>query len=173
MALAATVKDKLSGVCLVDIGPVIEEKGLAAIRAYIGKNPSAATLQDAAATRASYFPDFVDVHAERWLEEAERHYIETDEGLTINYDPRLAEVFAKASDAPAPNLWPLFHALDGIPLALIRGANSNLLSPETTAEMARRRPDMILAEVPGRGHVPFLDEPEALDALNEWTALLP
>jgi hypothetical protein len=39
--------------------------------------------------------------------------------------------------------------------------------------MRRRRPDMIYTEVPGRGHVPFLDEPEALDALRQWIARLP
>ena len=77
-----------------------------------------------------------------------------------------------AGAQPALDLWPLFDALDGLPLACIRGANSDLLSAETLAEMARRRPDMIVAEVPGRGHVPFLDEPEALEALNEWTMLL-
>jgi hypothetical protein len=34
--------------------------------------------------------------------------------------------------------------------------------------MRRRRPDMVFADVPGRGHVPFLDEPEALAALETW-----
>jgi pimeloyl-ACP methyl ester carboxylesterase len=67
-----------------------------------------------------------------------------------------------------PDLWPLFDALSGLPLALIRGANSDLLTPDTANEMLDRRPDMICAEVPDRGHVPFLDEPEALAALNAW-----
>jgi hypothetical protein len=38
--------------------------------------------------------------------------------------------------------------------------------------MQARRPDMIVAEVPGRGHVPFLDEPEALAAIREWLGRL-
>ncbi|MEL6701345.1 MAG: alpha/beta hydrolase, partial [Pseudomonadota bacterium] len=61
----------------------------------------------------------------------------------------------------------------GLPLALIRGANSDLLTRDTAAEMARRRSDMIWAEVPDRGHVPFLDEAEALEALHTWIAKLP
>ncbi len=69
---------------------------------------------------------------------------------------------------PGPDPWKLFDALDGLPLALVRGANSDLLSAETADEMQRRRPDMIRAEVPERGHVPFLDEPEALDAIRAW-----
>ena len=61
---------------------------------------------------------------------------------------------------------PLFDALDGLPLAVVRGANSILLAAETVARMRERRPDLIVAEVPDRGHVPFLDEPEALSALE-------
>ena len=53
----------------------------------------------------------------------------------------------------------------GVPLAVVRGANSDLLAAETVARMRERRPDLIVAEVPDRGHVPFLDEPEALAAL--------
>jgi len=33
-----------------------------------------------------------------------------------------------------------------------------------------RRPDLIAAEVPERGHAPFLDEPEALAALDALVA---
>jgi pimeloyl-ACP methyl ester carboxylesterase len=72
-----------------------------------------------------------------------------------------------------PDLWPLFDALAGLPIALIRGANSDLLSSETANEMARRRPDMIRAEIADRGHVPFLDEPASLEALRAWLTLLP
>ena len=57
-------------------------------------------------------------------------------------------------------------------LALIRGANPDLLSAETAAEMRRRRPDMIFADVPGRAHVPFLDEPESLEAIRAWLELI-
>ena len=66
----------------------------------------------------------------------------------------------------------MFDALDGLPLALVRGANSDLLSRKVAQEMCRRRPDMVFADVPGRGHVPFLDEPEALAAIREWIGKL-
>ena len=55
-------------------------------------------------------------------------------------------------------------------MAVVRGANSDLLTAETVAEMRARRPDLIVAEVPDRGHVPFLDEPEALAALDALVA---
>mgnify|MGYP006195995505 CR=1 FL=1 len=60
--------------------------------------------------------------------------------------------------------------LAGLPIALIRGANSDLLSEETAAQMRARRPDMIFAQVPDRAHIPFLDEPESLAALRTFLA---
>ena len=101
-----------------------------------------------------------------------RLYTEGPEGLRITYDPALREAFLAAFEGPAPDLWPLFDACAGLPLALIRGANSDLLSAATADEMQRRRPDMIRTDVPDRAHIPFLDEPEALSALRDWIALI-
>ena len=61
----------------------------------------------------------------------------------------------------------------GRPLALIRGANSDLLSAETMNLMQQKAPEMIAGTVPDRGHVPFLDEPQAVDVLRQWTGQLP
>ena len=88
--------------------------------------------------------------------------------MRIRYDPALRDAFLAALDAPPVDLWPLFDACAGLPLALIRGANSDLLTASTATEMQRRRPDMIFAEVPHRAHIPFLDEPESLDAIGLW-----
>ena len=115
---------------------------------------------------------FEGVPESRWREEVEKHYIETPDGLTINYDPALRDAVLAAGTQPVPDLWPFFDALDGLPLALIRGENSNLLTKATADEMSRRRPDMLRTDVPGRGHVPFLDEPEAVAILREWTKSL-
>jgi len=172
MVLAATAQGRLSGVALNDIGPDIATTGLTAIAGYIGRNPAAKTHAEAATLMAQRMTGFANVPATRWAQEAAKHYIATPDGLTINYDPALAQSFAAASTNPAPDLWPLFDAMQGLPLALIRGANSDLLTRPTAAEMRTRRPDMIFAEVPDRGHIPFLDEPEATTALTQWSAHL-
>lgn len=172
MVLAATAKGRLLGACLNDIGPYVAPEGLEFIRGYVGKTPVVRTLDEAATMRGRFLEGaFKDVSASRWREEVERFYVETPDGLKLNYDPDLARIFdaAEPEANPAPaDFWPVFDCLDGLPLAALRGANSDLLSPETFAEMKRRRPDMIAAEVPGRGHVPFLDEPEALDVIRKW-----
>jgi pimeloyl-ACP methyl ester carboxylesterase len=170
MMLAASAHDRLSGVCLVDIGPVIEEGAIERIKDYLGHNPKFSSRAEMAAALPAALPGFVNVPPERWLREVENHTLETDHGLTINYDPKLRDAVLATGAQPAPDLWPLYDALAGLPLALIRGVNSDLLSRETAQEMRRRRPDMVFAQVPDRGHVPFLDEAPALAAIRDWLA---
>ncbi len=168
MLLAAMARDRLLGVMLNDVGPVIERKGLERIFDYVGRNPAAKTHAEMAAALPKLMPGFAGVPAARWLSEVQHHYTQTPDGLHITYDPALREAFLAAFNGDAPDLWPLFEACAGLPLGLIRGANSDLLSPQTTAEMRRRRPDLIFAEVPDRAHIPFLDEPEAVAALHAF-----
>jgi len=172
MTMALVAKDRLSGVLLNDIGPELMTEGLGDIGNYVGRNPPQKTYAEAEAVLATRLPGFSNVPEGRWAAEARRHYIETPEGLKINYDPRLREPVMATFDAEAPDLWPVFDAFAGLPLAALRGANSNLLSAETFAEMQRRRPDMIAATVPDRGHVPFLDEPESLAVIGEFLGRL-
>ena len=172
MTLAFMARERLTGVALNDIGPVIEEAGLSVIKDYIGRNPAQSTYAEAAAFRAKAWTHFREVPKGRWLAEVENHYEETPEGLIIRYDPKLRDAVLEAGAQPVPDLWPLFDALAGLPIALIRGANSDLLSEATAEEMRNRRPDMDYASVAGRGHVPFLDEPEALAVLTDWIAKL-
>lgn len=168
MVLAATVRDRLAGLCLNDIGPVIAEEGLKEIDLYVGRNPQARTHQEAAEAMAKNLTGFRNVPDSRWLQEAQIHFVGTGEGLEITYDPTLREAFLEDYQTPAADLWPLFDALEGLPVGLLRAENSNLLTTETVDEMRRRRPDMIYAEVPDRGHIPFLDEPASLGVIHAF-----
>lgn len=168
MYLAATAHHRLLGLCLNDIGPEIGQPGLARIFDYVGRNPVAKTHAALADASPRHMAGFADVPPDRWLAEARLHYRETPQGLRITYDPALRESFLAAFQGPPTDLWPLFDACAGLPVAVIRGAGSDLLTPETLAEMHRRRPDLILTEVPGRGHVPFLDEPESLATIRAF-----
>jgi pimeloyl-ACP methyl ester carboxylesterase len=168
MLLAALAKPRLIGLCLNDIGPEIHRPGLTRIFDYVGRNPASKSHEALAEALPRNMPGFANIPPERWLAEARLHYAATDTGLKITYDPALRDAFLAAFDGPAADLWPLFDACAGLPLALIRGANSDLLTRETTAEMRRRRPEMIYAEVPDRAHIPFLDEAESLAAIHAF-----
>lgn len=166
--IAATARDRLIGLCLNDIGPVLERAGLDRIAGYVGLAPVRRTHAAMAEALPALNPGFEGVPPARWLAEARRLFRETPEGLALRYDPALREAFLAALALPAPDLWPLFDALEGLPVALVRGANSDLLSAATAAEMRRRRPDMAFAPVPRRAHAPFLDEPESLGAIRAF-----
>ena len=167
MTLAATAKDRLLGVILNDIGPEIAEVGLDFIKTYIGRAPEAKTYTALGTAMAGALETvFTGVTAARWAACAPRWFEETPEGLTLQYDAKLRDAVLEAGAQPMPDLWPLFDALEGLPIGLIRGANSDILTSDTAAEMRRRRPDMAFAEIPDRGHVPFLDEPEALAVIR-------
>lgn len=173
MMLAATARDRLLGVALNDIGPVIDPAGLTAIMGYLGQRPGLTSYSDALAAWPNLLRGFANVSETRMREEIERLFVEKPDGLDITYDPRLRDAVEAASHQPVPDLWPLFEALNGLPCSVIHGVNSDLLTAETVEEMARRHPGLIVAHVPDRGHIPYLDEPQALSALNQWRKALP
>jgi len=169
MLLSVTDHERLNGVVLNDIGPEVTEQGIQRIMDYVGKAPPFADLDAAAeALAAGHAKDFPDVPLSRWREQAD--FMWSDKpggGVALRYDARLRDaLIGQAGVGEAPDLWQLFDGLRDVPLAVIRGANSDLFSAETFEKMAARHPGMIAATVPNRGHVPFLDEPEALTAIE-------
>lgn len=173
LALAVLAPGRLTGVAFNDIGPEVGARGLDVIEGYLGRRPAQATWAEAAEARARAWTAFRDVPMARWLAEVQGQFEEREDGLHLRYDPALRETFMAARALPVPDLWPLFDALAGLPLLCLRGSQSDILTRPTFAEMKRRRPDMIAVSVPGRGHVPFLDEPESLAGLRRWLELVP
>ena len=168
MYLAAVAEDRLLGVCLNDVGPALSADGLASIMDYVGRRPAARTLAEVAARMPQLLRGFGEVPEGRWEAEAARLYRQGQDGVQLTYDPELRDSFLAAMKDPSATAWPLFDALAGLPLALIHGAGSDLLSDETADEMRRRRPDMIYGKVPGRGHIPWLDEAESVAVVRAW-----
>ena len=169
MYLMAIAPERVAGLCLNDIGPVIDRAGLDRIADYVGRSPRAiTTYEDMAKALAAQADGFANVPDSRWMEEARKHYIQTDAGLQINYDPELRQSFLAAYEAEDQDAWPLWDLCATKPAALIRGANSDLLSRATAAEMARRHGNLIYAEIPDRAHIPFLDEPGSIAAITEF-----
>ena len=168
MGLAFGAKERLLGVALNDIGPVIDPAGLAAIMGYLGVRPTLRNHVEVARAMERNMPGFTDVPFDRWMEEAIKHFVKAEGLLDITYDPKLRNAVEEQGAQAAPDLWPYFDAMVGLPLACIRGENSDLLSQDTLDEMVARRRDMIAATAIGRGHIPFLDEPESIAALQTW-----
>ncbi len=172
-AIAATsgTGERIGPVVLNDIGTVIEADGLARIANYVGEASRFADWDAAAAICAringSAFPGF---GPDDWLAFARRICHETADGIVFSYDPAIAQPMA-AEDSGIPELWPVWPALDGHPVLVVRGAMSDLLSAATVAEMGCRHAGPFASvDVPGRGHAPLLDEPEVCAAISTFLA---
>lgn len=170
MTIGAMAKERLLGVAFNDIGPEIDPSGMAAIEVYLGRPPVWKTLSEAAEKRAKAMVGFNNVPAQRWREEVEKLYRQTEKGLALTYDPKLRNAVLDVRNVDVPDLWPFYTALADLPVAVIWGEHSNILSSHTFARMQEEMPSAIAATVKDRGHIPFLDEPEALEALRGWIA---
>ncbi|VAV99204.1 Hydrolase, alpha/beta fold family [hydrothermal vent metagenome] len=168
MILAQMFKERLRGVILNDIGPDISLGGLERIIKYIGHDPDYASYDQAAeGLKSGLAKGFPDVSLERWRQHAEHLWQAQGGRLRLRYDAKLGDAFqAQVDSGEVPDLWPLFDCLTGLPLALIHGENSDLLEAATVEKMQARHPGMIVATVPNRGHVPFLDEAQAMTAIK-------
>ena len=174
MTIAAFRPQAVAGAVLNDIGPEIAPEGIKRITGYTGRSAAVATWAEAAdyarQLNAVAFPHYT---AEQWTAFARRLFAEKDGRPVLDYDPDIAKAFAPPpppeGQAPPPpvDLWPLFKGLAlGRPLLTIRGALSDLLSPDIAGRMREAAPEMAYAEVAGVGHAPMLDEPEALAAID-------
>jgi pimeloyl-ACP methyl ester carboxylesterase len=172
MLLVAQRPMAIAGAVLNDIGPVIETKGLLRIKGYVGKLPAPRSLQEGAdilrRTSGDQFPKLPDTD---WLAAARRTWREDATGLVLTYDPRLAEAFAAFTpDAAPPPIWDQFDALAQVPLMVVRGANSDILSAETVDAMRARRQRMESIEVPDQGHTPLLAEDNVIARIAAFVA---
>ncbi|MEQ8858682.1 MAG: alpha/beta hydrolase [Pseudomonadales bacterium] len=175
MVMGSTAPQRFRGIVLNDIGPVVEPAGVERIRGYVGRGGPIADWDDAVrATRANNETAFPGLGDAEWLAFAKRLFREEpDGGLRAAYDPAIAEPMNADSTSAVPaDLWTVFEALSDLPMLLIRGALSDILSARTTEEMARRHPHLEYVEVADRGHAPLLDEPEAVAAIEGFLARL-
>jgi pimeloyl-ACP methyl ester carboxylesterase len=172
MLLASVRPTAIAGVVLNDIGPVIDVRGLARIKSYVGNLPEPNSFSDGAEIlRRLFASQFPKLSQEDWLAFSKRTFKEQDGRLIATYDVRLAKTLAGIDLArPLQSLWVEFDALARVPVMIIRGANSDLLSAATVEAMRARRPDIEAIEVPDQGHAPLLVEHEVISRIGEFIA---
>jgi pimeloyl-ACP methyl ester carboxylesterase len=170
MLLATAWKDKMKGVILNDVGPEIGAKGAERIRSYVGQGRSFETWMHAARAMAeahgSVYPDF---KLDDWLRLAKRTCKLSNNGRIIfDYDMKIAEPFKQPGGEAGVDLWPLFDALSGIPLLVLRGATSDILEKPVANKMLKKHGSASLVTISRTGHAPSLDEPESQDAIRTF-----
>jgi pimeloyl-ACP methyl ester carboxylesterase len=172
MLLAAVRPNAIAGVVLNDIGPVIELAGLMRIKSYVGKLPRVGSFAEGAEIlrrlMSSQFPRLTEAE---WLAFAERTFMEKDGAFRLAYDAKLTHALDGIDpERPVPQMWNAFDALARVPVMLIRGANSDVLSRETVDAMRVRRPDLEALEAADEGHAPLLADEEIAGRIGAFVA---
>lgn len=172
MLMGAQCPDRIAGVVLNDVGPVVSEAGLARIRSYVGDGkPMTDWAEAAQRCEAINASALYGLGPDDWMAFARRTCEEQADGrVQFAYDPAIAVGVASEDTSAVPaDLWPVWKALADIPTLVLRGAHSDILKAETVTEMARLHPARFSSSVvPGRGHAPLLDEQAAVDAITEF-----
>jgi pimeloyl-ACP methyl ester carboxylesterase len=170
MLLAALRPAAIAGVVLNDIGPVIEPKGLMRIKGYVGRMPQPKSIAEGAEIlRRLFDAQFPRLTSEDWLAAARRTFKQQDGAWVPTYDVRLAKTMEGIDfERPLPALWKEFDALANVPLMVVRGANSDLLSAATVNAMRTRRSAMETFEVADQGHAPLLAEADVIGRIAEF-----
>ena len=169
-ALSALYPGSIKKAVINDIGPHIATVGLERIKSYVGVPGPFADWQEAtdylADISSEIFPDW---DRDQWSRFACQCYVEREGQVVIDYDPRIAEPLAGDSqDTETEILWSLFDTMVGVPMLLIRGDLTDLLTEECTAEMLKRHPQCELLRVPNVGHAPMLTEPGVPEAIQRF-----
>jgi pimeloyl-ACP methyl ester carboxylesterase len=168
MLMAAAQPTAIGAVVLNDIGPVIEHEGLARISGYVGRVPLPFSWPDAARMvrelNRRHFPELSETV---WEEVAHQLYNEKNGKPAPGYDSNLGNALS-VLDGPMPTLWPQFEALKRVPLMVVRGENSDILTAATVDEMHRRHPAMVTVTVANQGHAPLLKDPATNEAIRHF-----
>jgi pimeloyl-ACP methyl ester carboxylesterase len=166
MLLAASKPGRIAAALLNDIGPDIEASGLGRIMSYVGKSQNWPTWIHAARGIAEIHRHAYPAYdLESWLAFAKRTCRLSPQGrVVLDYDMKIAEPLRQPQ--AAVDLWPSYQALGDVPVTIVRGELTDVLSEATAKRMAKELPAAKLVTVKGVGHAPMLDEPEAVRAID-------
>jgi pimeloyl-ACP methyl ester carboxylesterase len=183
MLLAVMRPSAIGCAILNDIGPVIETAGLARIMGYAGKIPLPRDWDEATSiVRDINIRQFTAMDTAGWWKLTRQLFNEEDGRPAQACDPNVGTALSEVDIAkPVSSMWEHFESLFQVPVMVLRGENSDLLSAATVQEMQARHSALTSVVVRNEGHAPLL-----LDRLSQrmigdfliqtdktWTALPP
>ena len=175
MLIAGMRPGQIAAAVLNDVGPEIEPAGLARIRGYVGKPSVWPTWMHAARAVAEANRDaYPDWGIDEWLAMAKRLYRLNSAGrVVLDYDMRIAEPFRVPGNEAGPDMWRALASLADVPVLIVRGARSDVLSAGVAERMVASLGAAEWVTVPNVGHAPTLGEAEVaarIDALLDRAA---
>lgn len=154
-----------------DVGPSVTAASLQRIGSYLGKAPRFASREAAADYLWSISQSFGPHTREQWAALCEPMLRADGDGFVLHYDPRIAVPFGAATPEAAAageaQLWALYDRLT-LKTLLVRGAQSDLLTPVVAEQMTQRGPRARLAQIEGVGHAPTFVAPDQIALVREF-----
>lgn len=174
-AIMCTQRDSaVAAVILNDIGPELAPEGIERIVSTTGTTPPVADWDGAIAQLKERFAAALPGLSDdlwRWLAQVSYQPIDTG-GLDVRYDRNIGAALRAGLSGLRDDPWALFDQLATRPTLVLRGALSDILSAQLLATMHERYRELTSVVVPNRGHVPLLNEPEAVNAISKFLAVV-
>lgn len=167
MVMATEQGGRVAGVVMNDIGPEIGSVGLARIQEYTGRQKPVSSWQEAAEQTKDVYGEWLPGLSDNdFMRMAHRAFREIEcevprLDMDVNIGRAVREVGPQKGDP-----WALFAALQKTPTTLLWGELSDILTSDIIDKMKMAKPDLKVFPVADRGHVPLLDEPECLAAID-------
>jgi pimeloyl-ACP methyl ester carboxylesterase len=161
-------KGRIRSLVLNDIAPEISVAAVDRIKAYAGQPPAFDTVPELEAFfRAAYAPFGFQTDAQ-WTHLTETSTRRLPDGrVTPHYDPHITQQFFR--EVPEYPMWAEYDSLH-IPVMVMRGANSDLISTETIQAMQTRGPGakglLRTEDIANCGHAP------ALNVSSQWQLVM-
>lgn len=167
MSLAAAKNTPIRKLISNDMGPVVSAESLKRIASYIGGDPRFAGLAEAEQAFRVSMTTFGIRDPEHWRHITETSVRPVDDGSwRLHFDPGVAKAFVDAG-LEGSTFWDLWDLIQ-VPVLVLHGTESDVLSFETAAQMTRRGPKAELVEIPHCGHAPMLMEDEQIALIRDW-----
>ena len=173
LALASLPGSPVRRLVLNDVGPSLELAALQRIAAYVGEQMRFPSLEAGAKAIHAVSEGFGRYDEAQWLALNRAMFRSDGDGVRLHYDPAIAvnlrAVNAALVAAGEAQLWDAWDRLH-IPVLLLRGADSDLLSEATATSMSLRGPKAVCVTLPGVGHAPMLDRAEQQQPILSFLA---
>ena len=171
MVYAAMPNSPIRRMIINDVGPKIEPEAIKRLGSYVGqpftfsdRSEALQRLNEICATFGEHTPEEWEIYNGPML-------IQKDGKWIMHYDPDISVPFASVNPIMAKAgemaMWHAFKQIH-IPMLIVRGGNSDLLSAATVAEMCKVNPYARSIEIPNVGHAPAFVKPEQIALAKEF-----
>ena len=171
MVYASMPSSPIRRMLINDVGPRIEPEAIKRLGSYVGQTFSFANRADALERLNAICASFGEHTPQEWEIYNGPMLIQKNGLWEMHYDPDISVPFASVNPIMAKAgemaMWHAFKQIH-IPMLIVRGGNSDLLSAKTVAEMCKVNPYARSIEIPNVGHAPAFVKAEQIALAKEF-----